>query len=383
MNPFYLTADIPEEYFCDREKETSKLTNYLINGVNVTLISPRRMGKSGLINHMFRQKVIKENYQTLYLDILQSSSLKEFVYLFGKAVYESIVPKTMKWTRLFFQILKSLNGKITIDSLTGLPTFNILIGEITEPQYTLDEIFKFLKEYGNPCIIAIDEFQQITRYPETNVEALIRSYIQQQNNSHFIFSGSERHIMQEMFFSYSRPFYNSTSVMVVEQIPKQEYIDFSIRNFKNFNKEITEASVSLLYDQFDGYTYYLQKVLNEAFSALKPGEKCDTPDLRQVIINILEDNSTIYREILSNIPEKQKELLYALAIEGEAQKITSSEFIKKYNLKSQSSVQSAAKVLLEKDYITKQERKYFLSDKFFSLWIRNLYGNKPISLLES
>lgn len=381
INPFYLSADIPDEFFCDREKDTHKIISYLSNNNNVTLISPRRMGKTGLINHCFRKPEIKDKFSTLYIDILQTSSLREFVFLFGKAVYENIVPKTVKWIKKFFQFLQSLNGKISFDAVTGQPSFNMMLGEINNPMLTLDEIFKFLNKYDGQCIIAIDEFQQITRYPESNVEAILRSYIQHLNNVKFIFAGSERHIMQEMFFSYSRPFYNSTTLVTLDAIPENLYIDFALRQFHRFGKQIEEEALYRLYREFDGFTYYMQKTLNEMFIWLDKDEICNTDKLRNVILEILEANATKYREILSNIPEKQKNLLYAVAIEGKMDKITSAEFIKKYNLLSASSIQSAMRVLLEKDYITKTEGLYYLTDKFLSLWIKQLYGPGHLKLL--
>lgn len=374
VNPFYLTANIPDEFFCDRIKETETMFQYITNRNNITLISSRRMGKSGLINHLFNRREIKENYTTLYVDILQTSSFKEFVFFLSKAVYEKLVPKTKKWIKIFFQTLKSINGKISYDPLTGVPTFNLMLGEITNPWYTLDEIFDFIQRWNKECIIAIDEFQQITRYPEKNVEAILRSHIQQQNNAHFIFSGSERHIMAEMFTSYSRPFYSSTTIMVLEAIPEDLYTDFAMDLFRKFDKKIDPEAIKYAYQLFDGYTYYLQKTLNVVFSSLDHQELCDKKKIKETIDKILEDNSTGYRELLSNIPERQKDLLYAIAIEGKVEKITSGEFIKKYNLLSASSVQSAAKVLLEKDYISCLERNYFLTDKFLSMWIRSIYS---------
>ena len=374
VNPFFLSANIPDNYFCDRLKETEKLISLLLNGNNITLISPRRMGKSGLINHVFSQQAITKNFATVYIDILQTSSLRELTYLLGKAIYDNILPKTSKWITKFFQIIKSINGKLSFDPVTGYPSFNIMLAEMNNPLLTLEEIFEFIKSFNKPIIIAIDEFQQITRYPEGNTEALLRSYIQQQNNTRFIFSGSERHIMQEMFTSYSRPFYNSTSLISLEAIPKKEYVDFALSNFTKEEKKISSEAVEKLYDTFSGYTYYLQKILNVAYSSTPINQECNLKNIKDIGISILEENSTIYREILSNIPERQKELLYAIAIEGKIEKIVSTEFIKKYNLLSASSVQSAARVLLEKDYITKLEGEYSLTDKFFSLWIKRIYG---------
>lgn len=373
-NPFYISAKIPDEYFCDRKEDSEKLIKYIVNGNNVVLISPRRMGKSGLIHHCYQKKELKSNFELIYLDILQTSSLQEFVYLFGKTVYDSLVPKTKKWITKFFQTLKSISAQVTFDTVTGYPSFSFMLREIKFPLITLEEIFKFIEDYPKKCLIAIDEFQQITRYPEKNLEALLRTYIQQQNNVRYIFSGSQRHIMQEMFLSYSRPFYQSSTIMVLEPIPMSVYVDFAANLFYKKRLRVENSAIEKLYRLFDGLTFYMQKTLNEVYSSLSQGEVCNEITIEKAIIYIVEQNALTYREILSNIPVRQKELLYAIAFAGVAENICSAEFINKYSLVSASSIQSATKQLLEKDYITKIEGKYSLPDKFFALWIRMTYG---------
>ena len=373
-NPFVIAGKIPDEYFCDRVEETDQLINYLTNHNNVVLTSPRRMGKSGLILHCFDRKEIRENFKTLYIDIYQTTSLKEFVLLFGRAVFDNLVPKSLSRVKLFMQILKSLKGKFSVDPITGLPSFNILLGDILYPDITLQEIFTYIEKYEKRCIIAFDEFQQITKYPEKNIEALLRTHISQGTNANYIFAGSERHMITEMFFAYNRPFYNSTTPMTLEAIPKDIYCRFASRQFQLYEKELSNEAIEKIYDHFEGITFYLQRILNQAFADCRLKERCDYDFLKKTIKKILEANSSIYRELLSMVGEQQKELLLAIADSGKITGITSSKFIKQYNLKSASSVQAASKQLLEKDFITKMEKTYTLSDKFMALWIRQTYG---------
>ena len=124
-----------------------------------------------------------------------------------------------------------------------------------------------------------------------------------------------------------------------------------------------------------GHTYYVQKTFNEAFADTPEGEVCTLETLRAAIDNMVASNDTIFREILSNIPEKQKELLYAIAKDGEAERITSAAFIKRHSLTSASSVQSAMKKLLEKDIITEINKVFSVTDKLFAMWMNRLYGN--------
>ena len=378
MNPFIVTGKIAPEYFCDRVQESARLVKSMTNGNNMVIISPRRMGKTGLIHFCYDKPEISKEYYTFFIDILHTSSLREFTYLLGKEIYDSLLPRSRKMVKLFLQTLKSISGKFGFEPGLNLPVFNIELGDIERPEYTLDEIFYYLNQADKRCIVAIDEFQQIAKYPEKNIEALLRTYIQQQANSNFIFAGSERHMMQEMFLSSARPFYQSASLMDLKAIPSEIYVDFVISHFKKRRKHIEESSVEKVYNLFKGHTYYMQKTFNEAFADTPEGGECTLDVIRTAIDAIIASNDTIFREILSNIPEKQKILLYAIAREGEAERITSSDFIKRHSLVSASSVQSAVKKLLEKDLITESNKVFSVTDKLFAMWMNQMYGHPVV-----
>ena len=378
MNPFIVTGKIAPEYFCDRVQESARLVKSMTNGNNMVIISPRRMGKTGLIHFCYDKPEISKEYYTFFIDILHTSSLREFTYLLGKEIYDSLLPRSRKMVKLFLQTLKSISGKFGFEPGLNLPVFNIELGDIERPEYTLDEIFYYLNQADKRCIVAIDEFQQIAKYPEKNIEALLRTYIQQQANSNFIFAGSERHMMQEMFLSSARPFYQSASLMDLKAIPSEIYVDFVISHFKKRRKHIEESSVEKVYNLFKGHTYYMQKTFNEAFADTPEGNECTLDVIRTAIDAIIASNDTIFREILSNIPEKQKILLYAIAREGEAERITSSDFIKRHSLVSASSVQSAVKKLLEKDLITESNKVFSVTDKLFAMWMNQMYGHPVV-----
>lgn len=374
-NPFVVTGKIAPEYFCDRIAESARLIKSVTNGNNLVIISPRRMGKTGLIQFCYDKPEISQEYYTFFIDILHTSSLREFTYLLGKEIYETLLPRSRKMLKLFIQTIKSISGKFGFDPIFNVPTFNIELGDIERPEYTLDEIFQYLAHADKPCIIAIDEFQQIAKYPEKNIEALLRTHIQKQANSNFIFAGSERHMMQEMFTSAAKPFYNSADILELKAISPEIYVPFVLKHFEKCQKSIEAADVEKVYHLFKGHTYYIQKTFNEAFADTPERGACTIGIIRTAIDNMIASNDTIFREILSNIPEKQKTLLYAIAKEGEAERITSSEFIKRHSLTSASSVQSAAKKLLEKDLITESNKAFSVTDKLFAMWINKIYGN--------
>jgi len=372
VNPFVTSGYVSSEYFCDREEERIQLLKEIKNGNNLALISTRRMGKTGLIRHCFGFKEIQEQYRTFFVDIYATSSLRDFVFALSKVLLEGLKPFGRVALEKFWNSVKSLRAGISFDPF-GNPTFNIGLGDIQEPQSTLDEIFSYLNKSEKPCIVAIDEFQQIASYPEIHVEAVLRTHIQHCNNVRFIFAGSQRHTIGNMFLSASRPFYQSVSMMYLQSIPVLKYAEFAVSHFEKAGKRIEHEVIEKIYQQFDGVTWYLQKMLNVLFDMTFKGKICDSSFIFHALNQIINSFQYVYSEMLFRLPEKQKELLIAIAKEGNVRRLTSGNFVKKHNLSSASSVQAALKGLLEKDFITKEKNEFQVYDKFFGMWLKENY----------
>lgn len=367
-NPFILYGYESEKYFCDRKTETQELKRLVTNGNHVALIAPRRIGKTGLIENLFHQKDIQRDYYTFLVDIYATKNIEELIMAMGASMLSSLRPKGAKVIQKFVDILSSLRTGISFDAM-GNPSWNVEVGDIRLPRTTLDEIFEYIDTADKPCIIAIDEFQTVSCYNDGKIEALLRTYIQHCRNAQFIFSGSQRTMMGEMFLSPSRPFYQSTSMMNIGCIPLDKYSVFAQKLFKEANKGISAETIAKVYQRFEGVTWYVQRVLNELFSLTPQHGTCDEDMLDIAIKNILRANEFTYQSLLFQLPIKQKELLMAIAKEGKAQNLTSSAFVKKYRLTSSSSVQSAIKGLLEKNFATSNLGVYEVYDKFFGLWL--------------
>lgn len=368
-NPFIIAERIIPKYFCDREKESAHMIKLLKNGNNVVLISQRRVGKTGLIQFCYDQKEIKNNFLTIYVDILSTNNLQEFTYILAKEIFDVVKTKGKKRWMLFLTIVKSMAAKISIDPFTGLPTFNLQLGDIVHPQFTLKEIFQYISESEVPCILAIDEFQRITCYPEQNIEALLRSHLLQINNCRMIFSGSEKSVLANMFMSSSRPFYLSSSFLELTVIPKEIYTDFIVGLFKARDKTISYETASKIYDMFDGITFYVQRVCNGIFSNTKNHGKVTDEIIYLTLDEILYSYDVIYRLRLSQITTRQKELLLAIAKSEKNEKITSTQFVKKYSLSSSSAVQTSLKALIKDNLVIKTETGYIIDDRFFRIWL--------------
>lgn len=370
-NPFVTKGYAGPEYFCDRVEETKRLVELTTNGNNIALISPRRVGKTDLIHHCFQQPELKEKYYTFHIDIYATASLRDFVNVFGQTILNELKPKGRVVWEGFLNILRSIRSEITYD-INNFPTWSIGLGNIENPMVTLDEIFQYLGQADRPCIIAIDEFQQITRYAEAhNIEAMLRTYIQRCNNATFIFSGSKRHLMGEIFTSPSRPFYQSVLVMNLKPISVEKYTEFAKMQFDRYGKSIEDEAVVDVYERFDAVTSCLQRILNVLFLKTLPGGKCTCDMVDDAINYILDMFSETYQDLLERIPEKQREVFIAIAKEGKAKAITGKTFIKKHHLQTSSVINAAVRGLLEKDFITVDKGVYTIYDPFFALWLRN------------
>lgn len=372
-NPFIVSGSIQPEYFCDRREESARLIKSVTSGNNLLLLSPRRMGKTGLIQFCYGKKKLSGHHR-FFIDILHTTGLKEFTYLLGKEVFNKLLSADRRMPGLLIRTLKSISGKLGFDPVSGLPAFSLELGDIDRPEYTLEEIFTCLQETGRPCIVSINEFQQIARYPEKNIEALLHSNIQRISNARFIFAGSGRHLMQEMFTSSARPFYQSADMLELGPIERSTYIDFVTGHFSSRNRTIEKETAGEVYDLFEGNTYCMQRTFNESFADTAKGKTCTPETTDNAVRSIITSFSPTYREILSNIPEKQKELLYSIAIDKKAESITSSAFIRRHSLASASSVQSASRKLLEKGLVTVNDGIWSISDMFFGMWIRSICG---------
>ena len=364
-NPFITYGYESAAYFCDRVAETRELVTMLTNGNHVALISPRRMGKTGLVHHCFAQKEIQDQYHTFLIDIYATKNLQDMVYRMGQSIVNRLKPRGQSAIDGFLRFVTSLRTGISFDG-QGNASWNVGLGDIKSPDFTLEEIFNYLKAADRKCIVAIDEFQAIADYPENNVEELVRTYVQDCRNAVFVFSGSQKSMMSEMFSSPARPFFQSVSLMFLKPVALPEYEAFAKGHFEKAGKQIADGVVSAIYERFDGTTWYLQKVLNQLFATK---DIVETSDVDNAVRQIINQNEEAYKDLLYQLTTRQRDLLVAVSHEGKAKQITGSVFVKRHHLASASSVQKSALALVEKQLLTHQQGIYEVYDKFMSEWL--------------
>lgn len=366
-NPFLITGYHSPEYFCDREYETATILDALHNGRNVTLIAPRRMGKTGLICHAFhRLNETKQNIVTLYMDIYSTQSLGDFVRLFAGTVLGKLDSTQQRALSRIGKFIRSCRPTFSFDELTGIPKVTIDVTP-TEEASTLKEIFEYLGSSEKRCYIAIDEFQQIAEYPEKGVEALLRSYIQFLPNVNFIFAGSKQHVMREMFASSKRPFYQSTQLLTIGPVDKEKYAEFSIRHFAGHSIYLPHEIFDAIYEKYSGHTWYLQNILNRLYGY---NRDVDMKLVEYAEDRIVSELSYSYADILKAYRIGQVRLLKAISREGCVKEVLAGEFIAKYHLTAASSVRASLKKLLDNELVYRSDAGYIIYDRFMGEWLR-------------
>ena len=367
-NPFLLYGYEGPEYFCDREEETQQLIESMHNGANITLISPRRMGKSGLIHHTFRY--IKENnsdFRCFYIDLYPTRSLADFVTLLGKAVIGQLDTPVQKAEGFVTKFFRSTQLTLGVDPYTNLPQMSLSFAP-QNSQHTLEEIFAYIAQSGVDCYIALDEFQQIGEYREDNVEAILRSLLERIHNVHIIFSGSKQHVMDVMFSSPKHPFYRSTERMHLGPLDESKYYAFACRFLDKKNVSLSEEVFHHIYEQADGVTWYIQAVLHRLYR-LSDIEVTESV-VQQAVVTIIKSEEDDYKKQYHHLTLVQAVLLRAVAAEGRVKQPTAGDFVKKYHLRSASSVQRALAGLVEDEYLYPTDEGYIVYDRFMAIWLR-------------
>ena len=335
------------------------------------LISPRRIGKTGLIlNTFYRLEHSEKEAVCIYLDIMPTKNQHDFVQLLGTAIARQVLSREKQALQRLLAFFGSWRPVFSSDPLTGKPTVTVSI-EPNQSELTLKTIFDYLAQSKHEIYIAIDEFQQITRYPETSLEALLRSYIQFVPNAHFVFSGSKRHLMAQIFSSPDRPFYQSTVSMGLLPLHEEIYYDFARRFFEANNGSLAQDVFHDIYGRLSGVTRSIQLVLNRLYETEKNVDSI--AQVNDTILHIVNSSSMQYEGLTFFLTDNQLSLLKAIARERQVLSPQSNVFIKQHGLSSASSVKTALDLLLDKELVEHTPTGYMVSDYFFGLWLNRHY----------
>lgn len=371
QNPFPEYGYFGPAYFCDREEETEELIEALLNGSNVTLIAPRRIGKTGLIHHAFEQmKARDKNVQCFYVDIFSTKNFSQMVQFMANAVMGKLDSPSQSIKRKLNTLITALRPTMAPDPVTGLPTFSFTV-EPDNARNTLEQVFQYMRDSERQCFLAIDEFQQVSRYSDLGVDAFIRSIIQFIPNVHIIFSGSQQHLLADMFMSPEHPFFNSSQIMTIKEIDREKYLAFANGFFSHQKRKMDGEAFSFLYDMVDGQTWYIQKILNRLYRT--PNGRLDRDGVLNAVNMIIGEQEINYQNNYNLLTENQAALLTAIACQGTVSAPTSLEFVVRYRLPAPSSIKQALQSLQDKEFLFYDPAQgYKVYDRFFGMWLRRL-----------
>lgn len=368
-NPFVVYGYKGAAYFCDREAETEKIVKGLSNERNITLIAPRRIGKTGLIHHVFANiKKQQPDICCIYFDILATKTLEQFVQLMARNILGRLDSPSQAALHKVQEFFSSFRPTMTFDASTGIPTFSLDIVKSQE-ELSLQRIFEYLQQSQKRCYIAIDEFQQITKYPEADTEALLRSFIQFVPNVYFIFAGSKQHMMSDMFLSPERPLYQGAQIINIKEIDEQVYYEFSNALFLKRGQQLPQDVFHYLYDKVDGQTWYVQATLNRVYS--NQPEDISNEDIDIAIQELIDEQEVAFENYYSSLTTNQAALLLAIAKERHVQSPMGQTFISKYRLPALSSIKAALQNLSDSQFIYQYQGGYIVYDRFFGMWLRD------------
>jgi uncharacterized protein len=310
FNPFLLQGYAGADTFCDRVDELAFLREAMANQRNVTIISLRRLGKTALIRHFFASQ---RKFTPVFVDLYRTTDQEGMVLRIVQESLRQVGKPTNALLKEVAQAMRSLEFSLNFDLLTGLPELSVSARPGVKQAMALDELFRYLERQKKPVVIALDEFQQITEYPERNTEALLREQVQKLRNVRFIFCGSDRRMMQAIFADGKRPFFQAAEPLHLGPIADDAYAAFITRHFEAARKRIAAEVVQEGLRWCRHHTYYVQYLFNRLFAL---GRKdMTTADLLRTQASILKERAPEYMTVQRLLSPNQAALLTAIAKE--------------------------------------------------------------------
>ncbi|OFY98723.1 MAG: hypothetical protein A3K10_01365 [Bacteroidetes bacterium RIFCSPLOWO2_12_FULL_31_6] len=372
LNPFISSGYRKPEYFCDRVQESKQLNELMLNGANITLFAIRRLGKTGLIHHVFYPYRENSKIVCIYIDILATNNLAEFTNQLATAIYNRFPPQKTLGKKIM-DLFQRFRPIISFDELTGIPSLSLTIQTTAQNENTIGQIFQFIDEQNIKVIFAIDEFQQILEYPEKNTEAILRTQIQFLKNISFIFCGSNQKMMHEIFNSAKRPFFASCTNMNLGFINENEYKTFIRKNFNENDRTITDECLDFICNFTQLHTFYTQYFCFTLFSKNKKENTIE--DARETALSILQLNENSYFQYKNLLTTSQWNILCAIAKEEKVYQPQSKKFVTTYQLGNPGLVKKGIEALLKKEiifYNSGLETPYYeVYDKYLMRWIQH------------
>lgn len=369
-SPFKYGSTVSADSFTNREEECVKLFNNLTQGIHTTIISPRRWGKSSLVEKVLIDIDKKANRScTVLIDMFSTSTEEEFLELFAREVIKASSSKWEDWVNAGKTFFKFLNPRMHV----GVnPAIDFTI------QFDWDELRKHKDEVLNlpeqiaerktlRFIICLDEFQNLAQFAEyENLEKKMRAAWQRHKRVSYCFFGSKRHMMTDIFNNASKPFYRFGDIMILPKIAEEKWHRFIVAGFKKSGKKIPPAIARKIPQLMKNHAWYVQQLAHYTWQ--KTNGEADLSTLQRALEELIHANMPLYEKEVETISGTQINLLKAI-VRGE-EKLMSTASMQQYKLGTPRNVAKNRDSLLRNDMIHEENGRYELLDPAFELWFR-------------
>jgi Predicted ATPase (AAA+ superfamily) len=367
-NPFVFGKAVEGSYFTDREEDAKRLTANLTHGINTTLISPRRWGKTSLVKKVISE-IKRPDIKTVFIDIFQCKTEYEFYRTFSTAVIKQTSSKIEEWVEMAKAFLSHIAPKFSFGT-DPLNDFSLSF-EWESKDGTEQEILqlpeKIAQKKGIRLVVCLDEFQQISGFADSaNFQKKIRSVWQHQQNVTYCMFGSKKHLLENIFNDKSMPFYKFGDIMFLKKIPTEEWISFIRGKFESTGKSISTAQIVKICEATENLSSYVQHLAWIVW--YKSDKEVSDKNVEDAIDDLLEQNKAFFQRECEQLSDFQLNFLRALS-HGITTGFSRKEVIDKYRLESSANVQSIKKALQKKDLIQIDGQAVSFNDSLFKLWL--------------
>ena len=368
---FVYGVAVSDYNFIGREQETKRLLDNFRGGINVILMSPRRLGKTSLVKHVCN-KLDEEDIITVYLDIFGCKSEYDFYNKLAAEVLKQTASKHELWLEEAKEFIYRLTPKISFSPEPNAD-FAISLG-ITPKTHTPEEVLgmaeKIAIKKGKRIVICIDEFQQIGEMANSKqVQARLRTVWQHQKQVSYCLFGSKHHLMSAIFLHRSMPFYQFGDIISLDKIETADWVEYIVSHFADGKRTISRALAEDICRFTENYSAYVQQLSWLVFTQKEEGETVTEEDVKQAMNDLLATNEILFMQMIEPLSEYQLNFLRAIA-SGVTKDFGLSEVREEYKLGSYSNINRLKTALLERDLIEKRGAETVMTDPVFAKWIK-------------
>jgi hypothetical protein len=372
-SPFIYGTTVSRQGFTNREQETRKLIVNLTGGINTMIISPRRWGKSSLVEKVIGDiKATEKNKSVVLIDLFTVKTEEEFLEVFAREIIKVSSSKWEDWMNSGKSFFKALIPKFSIGVDPG-NDFSLSF-DWKELKKHADEVLNLpetiCQKKGIKMIICLDEFQDLANFPDyTAFEKKMRSVWQRQKSVTYCLFGSKRHMMLEIFNNSSKPFYRFGDIMLLEKIKTEKWVAFIRKCFADTGKQIGEKEAALIPYYMKNHSWYVQQLSHYTWNLT--AKKVTVENIKTALDEVINANSPLYQKEIESISLTQLNFLKAI-VKGET-KLTSVAIMEKYQLGTPRNVAKNRIALVNGDLIYETKGVYELADPVFERWFKRAF----------